>query len=70
MACGLFLLFLLNIEVENRFNVRLADDHLCGKWLFTWLSLVMSLIVSNFKQSFFPRDVWSNQWSFFAPVFQ
>ena len=29
------------------FNVRLAGDHLYEKWLFTWLSLVMSLMVSN-----------------------
>ena len=27
-------------------NVRLAGDNLYGKWLFTWLSLVMSLMVS------------------------
>ena len=27
-------------------NVRLAGDHLYGKLLFTWLSLVMSLIAS------------------------
>ena len=27
-------------------NVRLAGDHLYGKLLFTWLSLVMSLMVS------------------------
>ena len=27
------------------FNVRLAGDYLYGKWLFTWLSLVMSLIM-------------------------
>ena len=27
-------------------NVRLAGDHLYGKCLFTWLSLVMSLMVS------------------------
>ena len=26
-------------------NVRLASDHQYGKLLFTWLSLVMSLIV-------------------------
>ena len=26
------------------FNVKLAGDHLYGKWLFTWLSL-MSLMV-------------------------
>ena len=28
------------------FNVRLAGGHLCGKLLFTWLSLVVSLIAS------------------------
>ena len=27
-------------------NVGIADDHLHGKWQFTWLSLVMSLMVS------------------------
>ena len=27
-------------------NVRLAGEQLYGKWLFTWLSLVMSLMVS------------------------
>ena len=27
-------------------NVRLAGDHLYGKLLFTWLSLVMSMMVS------------------------
>ena len=39
------------------FNVRLAGDHLYGQWLFTLLSLVMSLVVSCFVLSFFPRDV-------------
>ena len=40
------------------FNVRrLAGDQLYGKWPFNWLSLVMSLIVSYFVLSFFPRDV-------------
>ena len=33
-------------------NVRLAGDHLYGKLLFTWLSLVMSMCCP-----FFPRDV-------------
>ena len=37
-------------------SVRLACDHLFGKLLFTWLSLVMSIMVS-FVLSFFPRDV-------------
>ena len=36
--------------------VELACDHLFGKLLFTWLSLVMSMMVS-FVLSFFPRDV-------------
>ena len=27
-------------------NVRLAADHLYGKLLFNWLSLVMSMMVS------------------------
>ena len=29
------------------FNVRLAGDQMYGKLLFTWLSLVISLMVSN-----------------------
>ena len=37
-------------------NVRLAGDHLFGKLLFTWLSLVMSMMVS-FCAVLFPRDV-------------
>ena len=40
------------------FNVGLAGDHLYGKPLFTWLSLLISLIVSYFVLSFFPRDVF------------
>ena len=39
------------------FNVRLAGNLLYGKWLFTWLSLLMSLMVSYLFLSFFPRDV-------------
>ena len=35
------------------FNVWLAGDHLYGKWLFTRLSLVMSLMVPYFVLSFF-----------------
>ena len=44
------------------FNVRLAGDHLYGKWLFTWLSLVMSLMVSYFVLCVFPRDVLDEIW--------
>ena len=39
------------------FNVRLAAGHLYGKWLFTWLSLVISLRVSNFVLSFFSHEM-------------
>ena len=38
------------------FNVRLAGGHLYWKQLFTWLSLVVSLMAS-FVLSFFPLDV-------------
>ena len=34
------------------FNIRLTDDHLFRKWLFTGLSVVMSLMVSYFMLSF------------------
>ena len=37
-------------------NVRLAGGHLYGKQLFTWLSLVVSLIAS-FCAVLFPRSV-------------
>ena len=42
--------------IEKTIPVDLAGDHLFGKLLFTWLSLVMSMLVS-FVLSFFPRDV-------------
>ena len=40
------------------FDVRLADNYLYGKWLFTWRSLVMSYFVL----SFFPQDVLDEIW--------
>ena len=45
-------------------NVSLAGDHLYGKLLFTWLSLVMSLMVSYclIVLSFSPRDVLDEIW--------
>ena len=43
------------------FNVRLAGGHLYGKQLFTWLSLVVSLMAS-FVPSFFPLDVLDEIW--------
>ena len=44
------------------FNIRLAGDNLFGKSLFTWMSLVISLMVSYFMLSFFPRDVLDDIW--------
>ena len=41
---------------DSPLNVRLAGDHLYGKLLFTWLSLVMSMMVS-FCAVLFPRGV-------------
>ena len=43
------------------FNVRLAGGHMNGKQLFTWLSLVVSLMAS-FVLSFFPLDVLDEIW--------
>ena len=40
------------------FNIWLAGDHLYGKWLFTWLPLVMSLMVSEIVLSFFHEMSW------------
>ena len=49
------------------FNVRLAGGHLYGKQLFTWLSLVVSLMAS-FVLSFFPPDVWDEIWDLIESV--
>ena len=43
------------------FNVRLAGGHLYGKQLFTWLSVVVSLMAS-FVLSFFPLVVLDEIW--------
>ena len=43
------------------FNVRLAGGHLYGKQLFTWLSLVVSLMAS-FALYVFPLDVLDEIW--------
>ena len=39
-------LFCSVMRETSLLNVRLAGDHLFGKLLFTWLSLVMSMMVS------------------------
>ena len=49
------------------FNVRRAGGHLYGKQLFTWLSLVVSLMVS-FVLSFFPLDVLDEIWDLIESV--
>ena len=49
------------------FNVRLAGGLLYGKQLFTWLSLVVSLMAS-FVLSFFPLDVLDEIWDLIESV--
>ena len=49
------------------FNVRLAGGHLYVKQLFTWLSLVVSLMAS-FGLSFFPLDVLDEIWDLIESV--
>ena len=49
------------------FNVRLAGGHLYGKQLFTWLSLVVSLMAS-FVLSFFQLDVLDEIWDLIESV--
>ena len=49
------------------FNVRLAGGHLYGKQLFTWLSLVVSLMAS-FVLSLFPLDVLDEIWDLIESV--
>ena len=49
------------------FNVRLAGGHLSGKQLFTWLSLVVSLMAS-FVLSLFPLDVLDEIWDLIESV--
>ena len=49
------------------FNVRLAGGHLYGKQLFSWLSLVVSLMAS-FVVSFFPLDVLDEIWDLVESV--
>ena len=54
-------------QVKILFNVRLAGGHLYGKQLFTWLSLVVSLMAS-FVLSFFPLDVLDEIWDLIESV--
>ena len=45
------------------FNVRLAGGHLYGKQLFTWLSVVVSFVLS-----FFSLDVLDEIWDLVESV--
>ena len=56
-----FLLYINTNKGKNMLNVSVVGDHLYGKLLFTWLSLVMSLMVS-FCAVFLPRDVLDEVW--------
>ena len=49
------------------FNVRLAGGHLYEKQLFTWLSLVVSLMAS-FCAVLFPLDVLDEIWDLIESV--
>ena len=48
-------------------NVRLTGDHLYRKTLYTWLSLVMSLMAS-FYAVIFPRDIFDEIWDLIESV--
>ena len=62
VVCRYSSLFLLYMDMKVRnLIVRLAGDDLYGKWLFNWLSLVMSLMAS-FCAVLFPRDVLDEIW--------
>ena len=72
--CGvpLFIVMLviyINTKIgKNRcLIVRLAGGHLYGKQMFTWLSLVVSLMAS-FVLSFFPLDVLDEIWDLIESV--
>ena len=64
LRCSVWLNFVILVRYKNRkwikidIYVRLAGNHLYGKWLFTWLSLVISLMVSYFVLSFSHETSW------------
>ena len=55
------------VSLYSKVLVRLAGGHLYGKQLFTWLSLVVSLMAS-FVLSFFPLDVLDEIWDLIESV--
>ena len=46
--CGALLFMVIHViyKYKNKLNVRLAGDYLFGQLLFTWLSLVVSMVMS------------------------
>ena len=46
--CGALLFVVIHViyKYKKLLNDRLAGDHLFGKLLFTWLSLVVSMVMS------------------------
>ena len=62
IRCGVWLCFVIVSRYKNRKYV-IAGDHLYGEWLFTSLSLVVSLVVPDLVLSFFPRDVLDEIWN-------
>ena len=64
--CASYIL-IKKIGKNGCFNVRLAGGNLYGKQLFTWLSLVVSLM-APFVLSFFPLDVLDEIWDLIESV--
>ena len=63
---GVWLFFVILVRCKNRKNVKIDvkwQASRYGKWLFTWLSLVMPLMVSYSVLSFFPGDVLDEIWT-------
>ena len=57
LGVWLFIVLLLDLKIEKwvkwMFSNRLAGDNLFGKWLFTWLSVVLTLM--SYLCYFFPE---------------
>ena len=49
-------------------NDRVAGDYLNGKWLLTWLSLIMSFMASFCACLFSQRDVLAEIWDLIKSV--
>ena len=61
MLCRYLSSFLLYINIKigkkKMLNVRLAGGHLYGKQLYTWLSVMVSLMASFCAVLFFSLDI-------------